>query len=460
MAQVVPPMQGGEDGGPTIAFMTGFTIADLTISQRGFVLAMRQIEESITTATTRAEVKPMVTETFPPDSLLHPELNAIPTLYRDFRAWLQAHGVAIGAHPKRRILHHIVEYLYVDEDDKKMAHDMAKMVLDKQRLGRQADLVQMGGGGPSRLVALGADHGAPTTRSLTMQLDSAYRDVSKKFSGADGKAFHEYAASYQQVKRASGASHEQKLELMYNVLHGEAKRYYDEQVEGQVATLAEVVHLISEKFNPEITQIQTRNELDLLRFNAFVKQGMSEMNALKELHKFITNNAPLLPLEYRTDRQKRDFIRHAVVGVLWAELVINRCASTGSQFQELHAELAGALQLNLEGRMTNARVDGAEEQKAVAISVQLTADSKRLTTPTHYANQGMNALPKRGFGSSVKGDGGGGANANDGKVAKGETIDGLEELYYETLMTASCSSDAEDDTGSGFEEGPSFRPGA
>lgn len=186
--------------------------------------------------------------------------------------------------------------------------------------------------------------------------------------------------------------------------------------------------------------------------------------------------------------------------------------------------MAGALQLNLEGRMTNAREDGAEEQTAVAIPVQLTADSKRLTTPTHYANQGMYALPKMGVGSSVKGGGRGGAtfdpisisgcfncdakdhvmrdckrpvdfikaaqrkpaywskkrtgrptaaavlfaamekmnrpSANDGKVAKGETIDGLEELCYETLMTASSSSDAENDTGSGFEEGPSFRPGA
>lgn len=68
--------------------MTGVTLSDLTISQRGFVLAMRQIKGSITTATTRAEVKAMVAETFPPDSLFHPELNAIPTLYRDFRAWL------------------------------------------------------------------------------------------------------------------------------------------------------------------------------------------------------------------------------------------------------------------------------------------------------------------------------------------------------------------------------------
>eukprot|EP00170_Pyropia_yezoensis_P000826 contig_3790_g828 len=180
----------------------------------------------------------MIAETFPPESLFDPELNTIPTLYRDLRAWLQAHGVVIGVRPKRRILHHLAEYLYDNEEDKQMAHDMARMVLDKQRRMRQADPVPVGEAVPHRVVAIGADHEAPTLRSLTQQLGSAYRHISKKFSGSDGEAFHEYVTSYQQVMRTSGASLYQKLELMYHILHGEAKRFYGEQVVGQVATFA------------------------------------------------------------------------------------------------------------------------------------------------------------------------------------------------------------------------------
>ncbi|KAK1862344.1 hypothetical protein I4F81_004918 [Pyropia yezoensis] len=353
MADGIQPQEGaaGTGGRPTIAFMAGVTLSDLTITVRGFVVAMRKVEEGATAATTRAQVKEMIAETFPPESLFDPELNTIPTLYRDLRAWLQAHGVVIGVRPKRRILHHLAEYLYDNEEDKQMAHDMARMVLDKQRRMRQADPVPV----------------------------------------------------------------------------GEAK------------------------LNPEITQIQTRNELALLRFNAFVKQGMSEMNALKELHKVITKNAPLLPLEYRTDRLKRDFIRHALVGVPWAEPVINRCTSVGAQFQELYAELAGALQLNLEGRITNSREDGLGDQKPVAIPVQLTADGKHVVIPTHYANQGMYALPNKGMSPPA---------VDEGMGAKEETFDDVEELYYETLLTANGGTDAEGDTESGFEEGPSFRPGA
>lgn len=51
----------------------------------------------------------------------------------------------------------------------------------------------------------------------------------------------------------------------------------------------------------------------MLRLNVFAKQGMSEIIVFKELHKVITNNALLLPLENRTDRQKTDFVRHALV---------------------------------------------------------------------------------------------------------------------------------------------------
>eukprot|EP00170_Pyropia_yezoensis_P005208 contig_21254_g5222 len=43
---------------------------------------------------------------------------------------------------------------------------------------------------------------------------------------------------------------------------------------------------------------------------------------------------------------------------------------------------------------------------------------------------------------------------DEGTGAKEETVDDVEELYYETLLTANGGTDAEGDTESGFEEGP------
>lgn len=45
-------------------------------------------------------------------------------------------------------------------------------------------------------------------------------------------------------------------------------------------------------------------------------------------------------------------------------------------------------------------------------------------------------------------------------AAKGKTVDDLEKLHYKPLLTDIGGSDAEGDTDSGFEMGPSLRPGA
>eukprot|EP00170_Pyropia_yezoensis_P002438 contig_10214_g2442 len=115
-------------------------------------------------------------------------------------------------------------------------------------------------------------------------------------------SFDTVVADYQQITRSLGANHDQKLELLYLILAGEAKRYYKDVVEGRVVTFAEAAHLITEKFNPEATQTQTYNELGLMRYKAFVKAGMSEMQALQEVSRLIITKTPFLSLEYRTDR--------------------------------------------------------------------------------------------------------------------------------------------------------------
>lgn len=81
----------------------------------------------------------------------------------------------------------------------------------------------------------------------------------------------------------------------------------------------------------------------------------------------------------------------------------------GAHFHKLYAELAGVLQLNLEKRITNAREDGVEEQKPLAIPAQFTADGKHVVIPTNYANRGMFALPNKAARGSVKSGRGGGA---------------------------------------------------
>lgn len=249
--------------------------------QRGIVLAVRGLEGDITAETPAAAVKAMVAETPPPKDLCQVELAQLPSFYKDIRAWLVSHGVTMGPHPSRRITHIVSEYLYDDSDDKTLAHDMVRMILDnKMRIQHDAPLPAappvapaVGAVGAAATPACITELANPTTRILTRQLSSRYRHDDQKFCGGEDKAFHEVVAGYQQLMRSLVADHDQKMELIYLVLGGEAKSFDDEKVEGQVVTFAEAVDLIGEKFNPEITQTQTYNKLGLLRVNQCVRQG-------------------------------------------------------------------------------------------------------------------------------------------------------------------------------------------
>lgn len=373
-------------------FLPNVSLADLTVAQRGFVVTIRRIEEDITPTTTGKEVQEMVVDALPPEVLFHDELLAMPTLYRDLRNWLVNRGVPMGQHPSRRVLHIVAEYLYEDQDDKNLANELAKAVLRARRPAPAAAAAAAVAANPA-----GGDYGAPTTRALCHQLNSRYRDDSKKFSGLDGEAFHEHVATYQQLTRCLGATQEQRLELMFLMLAGEAKRFYDEHVHGCVVTFSEAVQLITEQFNPEITQTQIHNELSLLRWTTYVKQGRTELQAVRELYKIISRKAPLLPLAYRSDRHKKDFLRHALVGVAWAEPVINRCESEATSFQKMYAELSGALQLHLEGRQVN-EMEAAAEQKPV---------------PIQYSGQGTYGRPSKSVVASKSPGGGAGGGRFD-----------------------------------------------
>lgn len=385
-----PTLPLGNPPPPQRVFLPNVSLSDLTVTQRGFVVTIRRIEEDITPTTTGREVQEMVVEALPPEALFHDELLAVPTLYRDLRNWLVGRGVPMGQHPSRRVLHIVAEHLYEDRDDKSLANELAKAVL---RARRPAPAAAAGAANPAP-----PDSGAPTTRALCHQLNTRYRDDTKKFSGLDGEAFHEHVATYQQLTRCLGATQEQRLELMFLMLAGEAKRFYDEHVHGCVVTFSEAVQLITEQFNPEITQTQTHNELSLLRWNHYVKQGKTELQAIRELYKTVSRKAPLFPLAYRSDRHKKDFLRHALVGVAWAEPVINRCESEATSFQKMYAELAGALQLNLEGRQVN-ELEAAIGQKPM---------------PIQYAGQGTYGRPSKGVDAPRPAGGGNGGGVGSG----------------------------------------------
>lgn len=74
-------------------------LSELSPVQQGFIRVIRGIEEEIGPTTTGFDVKVMVVEAYPPESLSDPDLAAYPKMYIQLRSWLDKHGAGLGQHP-------------------------------------------------------------------------------------------------------------------------------------------------------------------------------------------------------------------------------------------------------------------------------------------------------------------------------------------------------------------------
>jgi len=218
-----------------------------------------------------------------------------------------------------------------------------------------------------------------------------YRDEHKKFSGANDQALHEYIAGYQQVSRDYTLTATQQLQFMHNMFTGEAKRFYDEQVEGFAVSFSEAVHRLQTEYNSPVRQNAVKTELASLRVSNFVAAGQSEQTALANVYTVITKLAPQLSPSHRGDAHKIDFLRGAVIGMEWALGPMGRIAADALSFQHLYNQLIASLQLYEETRVANAK-DGPMLERAAASNAPL---------PILFAGQGMYGRPNKGVGAST-----------------------------------------------------------
>lgn len=327
-------------------FLEGENLSELSMVQQGFIRVIRGIEQEIGTDTTGAQVKEMVAESYPPEMLFDPDLASYPRIYIKLRNWLDKHGAALGNHPTRRVYNLLADRLYAHGPERDQAQELARkfhntMMTRASYAGtpRQGGSVQGGGAHPR-----GAGHGLSPDR-IGQSIGMRYSKDSMKFTGAEDQALHEYVGLYLQITRDFSVSNEQKLQFMYNIFDGEAKRYFDDHVDGRVATFSEAVLLMNKQYNSTTRQTAVQNRLSSLRFGKLLKQGMDDKTALQTIYKTITKLAPQLPTNYRDDTHKRDYLRLAVVGVPWARAPLGRLTTVDMNFEELYAALISELQL-------------------------------------------------------------------------------------------------------------------
>lgn len=91
--------------------------------------------------------------------------------------------------------------------------------------------------------------------------------------------------------------------------------------------------MIDAEYNPPVKQMRVKNTLSNLRMNVLVATGQSEASALRDVYQTILKLLPRVPVGYRDDSHKVDFLRGAVVGYPWATQPLSHIATEGMSFQ-------------------------------------------------------------------------------------------------------------------------------
>jgi len=405
--------------------MQGNDVAALTIKQRSLIYSVRFMETELAANPnmTAEEIRAMTAEELPPGNMFDEEVALMSTLYKHLRDWLRDRGLDFTAHAARRIPYQLANVVYKG-DDLADAHALSQEVVARSR---------QGGGGTTRATGVAAA-ASPAADPVPAKTDRAahnvamrYKDKSSKFSGTPDQAWHEYMAGYRQVMRDYDLPPELQLRLLHNLFGGEAKRYYDAHVDGAVATISEAFVKVSEEYNTPVRQTAVKNRLSALRVSQFTALGQSEKQALESIRSTITRFAPQLPLTHRADEHKVDFLRHAVVGMRWADNAVSRIPVDKPSFQRLFLQLDAALEQQEEGR-------AAVATDAPAASASGTGGASIL-----YAGQGMYGVPNRGVGASVPRPRTGGATPT-GATRTGSSTGGAVggHLRFDPLTVAGC----------------------
>jgi len=374
-------------------FMASVDLAVLSPVQRGFVQSIRALDvEARDIPLSGAQLKAAVADEFPPGVLFGADLGALPLALRELRRWLDSHGAALGTHPSHRVPPLLAASLYTDAEDTVAAKEIVRVQL---AAGRRANATAATDDSPSASGHNGGSShmgGTNPPDRLAHNVAMRFKDKAAKFSGGLGEAWMEYVADYQQVSRDYNLTSSQKLQFLHNLLAGDAKRFYLENVQAFATSFNQAVELVSTEYNSVVRQSRVKNYLSTFRMSTLVAQGKTETFALEQTYKNIMKLAPMVPRSHQGDAHRVDFLRHAVVGYPWANEPLSRVPTHNLSFQQLYGELEAALQLHGEAKQAIAKdnpADGAPGSTEVATVL--------------YAGQGVYGRPNKGIGAKSAG---------------------------------------------------------
>lgn len=138
--------------------------------------------------------------------------------------------------------------VYEDPEDREAAIEMARDIVAKgRRRPSSAD-------SSVEQYAGGEQHSVEKSYKLAHNFVMRFMNTSSKFRGDIGKFWQEFIHEYRQVSRYYRLFNQQKLDYLYNLLYGDAKRFYLDSVYGYAQSFQEVVDTVEREYNSIVRQ--------------------------------------------------------------------------------------------------------------------------------------------------------------------------------------------------------------
>jgi hypothetical protein len=175
-----------------------------------------------------------------------------------------------------------------------------------------------------------------------------FKDEDKKFTGVIDQSLSEFIDEYIQACNSVGVPRNQRLHHLHNVLGGEAKRFYNKQVQENYATFEEAVAVLEREYSSFPRQQRILTHLENLRVPPLLAKGKTKSEALHQIWQEITRLGPQCPPSHRSDEIKVAMLRAAVIGNSWARDPVSRAATTPMTLHALYTQLEASIQIENE----------------------------------------------------------------------------------------------------------------
>ena len=128
-----------------------------------------------------------------------------------------------------------------------------------------------------------------------------------------------------------GTPHDLRAQLAHHALKGKARTYFHQFIQDEARKLAEVFHLLSEKFLDPSTKMAIRTKLTSVTLDSIQKDhGCTKIEAVERVSKIIDKLTHSAQQQYQNDESMIDVMeKHVLRTEKWSADVANRRTTHG-----------------------------------------------------------------------------------------------------------------------------------